>query len=163
MTGTAQLFMKYESQARTFYDFASELQTEFGNKQNSAVTHEKPRNRRKRRNETMTEYLFSMLALAAEGDVDLQAVLTYTVQGFPGPSSAKFFMLEAENLREFKKKLAAYDSQQQMFYDPMKAQRTSHEYLAQLPPSEEHHTKPNEKEEDHPRINIIRPENLIKM
>lgn len=115
MVGTAHLFTKYESQAKTFFDYASELHEEFGKKHNSAVTHGKLRNRHKKQDETTTEYLYSMLAIAAEGDVELQAVITYIVQGLPGPSSAKSFMLEAENMKEFKKKLAAFDTQQKFF------------------------------------------------
>lgn len=153
MVGTAQLFTKYESQAKTFFDYASELHEEFGKKHNSAVTHEKLRNRHKNQDETTTEYLYSMLAIAAEGDVELQAVITYIVQGLPGPSSAKSFMLEAENMKEFKKKLAAFDTQQKFFHETAKIQSRqarSNPYVNAKPVQDPKATKV--KEERKPRM-----------
>lgn len=51
MTGAAQLFIKYESEAKIFIEFATELQSKYGQKYNIALTHDKLRKQRRRRDE----------------------------------------------------------------------------------------------------------------
>lgn len=53
-----------------------------------------------------------MLSIATLTDIDIPAIITYTVNGLPGSTSMKSFMYEAENLKEFKNKLLSYDIQQ---------------------------------------------------
>lgn len=50
-----------------------------------------------------------MLSIATLTDIDIPAIITYTVNGLPGSTSMKSFMYEAEHLKEFKKKLLSYD------------------------------------------------------
>lgn len=50
-----------------------------------------------------------MLSIAAQSDVDICAVITYTIDGLSGSIKSKSFMYEAENLNIFKKKLTSYE------------------------------------------------------
>lgn len=46
-----------------------------------------------------------MLSTAAQSDVDVAAIITYTINGLPGSNELKAHLYEAENLDEFKRKL----------------------------------------------------------
>lgn len=113
MTGVAALFTRYESEATTFEEFALELKQEYSRKQNSALTHSKLKQRKKKPDETPIEYLYEMMNIASGSNVDTQAIITYTIEGLPGTSQSKSHMFEADNLKEFKRKLAAYETEQQ--------------------------------------------------
>lgn len=52
-----------------------------------------------------------MLLIASEADIDVQAIITHTIHGLNGPAHIKSPMYEATSLREFKKKLIAYEIQ----------------------------------------------------
>lgn len=54
-------------------------------------------------------YLYDMLSIAYLGDVDMAAVITYTIEGLPGLTQSKNFMYEATTLKEFKVKLRSYE------------------------------------------------------
>lgn len=111
ITGAAELFVRYESRAVQFEDLMQELKEEYGAKVNSALTYEKLRNRKMKKEETPTEYLYEMLAIAEESNIDVEAVITYTIQGLPGTPNMKNFMFEATTIKEFKKKLLSYEIQ----------------------------------------------------
>lgn len=92
MKGTAKLFVEYESQATNWNDLGREIIDEFGQKINSAVIHQKLQDRKIKRDETSIEYLYAMLAIASHSEIDVPAIITYTIKGLPGPSHLKTFM-----------------------------------------------------------------------
>lgn len=112
LKGTAKLFVEFESKATNWEELARELIDEFDRKVNSALIHHRLQERKKKQDETSTEYLYEMLSIASLTDIDIPAIITYTVNGLPGSTIMKSFMYEAENLKEFKKKLLSYDIQQ---------------------------------------------------
>lgn len=109
LKGTAKLFVEFESKATNWGELAQELIDEFDKKVNSALIHQKLQERKKKKDESSTEYLYEMLSIATLTDIDIPAIITYTVNGLPGSTSMKSFMYEAEHLKEFKKKLLSYD------------------------------------------------------
>lgn len=111
MSGSAKHFIEYESKAVTFDQLAAELIEEYGNSANSALVHQKLRERKKRRDESTTQYLYEMLAIASQSEVDTAAIISYTVNGLPGPNHVKAHMFDAESLKDFKKKLQSYEIQ----------------------------------------------------
>lgn len=109
MRGTAQLFVRYESKANTWLELENELSCEFGQKLNSAIVHRHLRERKKKREETCIQYMYEMIAIAAQADVDHPAVISYIVDGLPGSPESKAFMYDAENIKVLKKKLQSYE------------------------------------------------------
>lgn len=77
MDGTAALFVEYESKATDFERLAEELIDEYGKNINSALTHQKLQERRKKKNETVIEYLYGMLSIASSSEIDIAAIITY--------------------------------------------------------------------------------------
>lgn len=111
MTGRAKNFIEIESGAVNFDELSSELQTEFGKRTNSALIHT-----RAKENEggNASQYLYEMLSIAAQANIDEEAIITYTINGLPGSREIKAHMFEADNLKAFKKKLDAYEIQYAM-------------------------------------------------
>lgn len=108
MKGTAKLFVDNESKANTWIQLQVELKAEYGKKLNSATIHRKLQERRKKREETPIQYLYEMMALANQANIDEVAVITYVVDGLPGSDELKASMYEAETFSELKKKLHVY-------------------------------------------------------
>lgn len=107
--GQAKLFLEYESKATTWDGLANELKEEFGEQINSALIHQQLSERKKKTNETSIEYFYDMLSLGTKGNVDHSAIITYTIDGLPGPTITKNFMYEAKSIKEFKLKLQTFD------------------------------------------------------
>lgn len=84
MKGTVKLFVDYESKATTWNDLRIELEKEFGKTINSALIHQKLRKRKKNEEETSMRYLYEMLSIASQSDIDVRAIITYTINGLPG-------------------------------------------------------------------------------
>lgn len=114
LTDTTQLFVQYESRAVNAYELLSSQCLLFGQRQNSAIVHEKLKSRKMKRDETPLKYLYEMLAIAEHSDIEIEAIITYVIQGLPGSVSEKNYMYEATTLQEFKKNLTAYELQTQL-------------------------------------------------
>lgn len=124
MVGTAKNFVEYESKATTFHQLAAELLEEFGKSVNSALVHQKLQERKKKKEETPTQYLYEMLTLASQSDIDTAAIITYTINGLPGSNNFKAHMYDADNLKDFKKKLMSYEIQYAMTKNDLKTVKT---------------------------------------
>lgn len=109
MRGDAKLFVKYESKATSWSNLASELKKEFTVLINGATVHKLLTERKKKKEESNTEYLYEMLALASQANIDEAAVVTYIVDGLPGSATVKSFMYEAQTISELKRKMRTYE------------------------------------------------------
>lgn len=109
MKDNAQLFVEYESKANTWAELQDELNREYGRKLNSAVIHQRLRERKKGKEGTPIKYMYSMISLASQANVEQEVVISYIIDGLPGPPELKTFMFGAENFYEFKKKLQDYE------------------------------------------------------
>lgn len=69
MEGTAQYFIEFESVATNFEQLEVELIGEFGESINSALIHQKLQERKKRDDETPTQYLYEMLSIASQSNM----------------------------------------------------------------------------------------------
>lgn len=111
LEGRAKNFVEFESSATCYEELAKELMNEFGKSINSSLIHRKLQDRKKKKDETPIQYLYEMFALASQSDLDTAAIITYTINGLPGPNHLKAHMYEADNLKDFKRKLMAYEIQ----------------------------------------------------
>lgn len=109
MTKEAKLFLDFESKARNYQELILELTNEFGQNINSALIHQRLRERKKKNDENFTEYFYEMLSLASHTNIDKAAIITYTIEGLPGSIESKAFMYEAQTVGQFKKKLQAFE------------------------------------------------------
>lgn len=112
MKENAQLFIEYESKANTWIELKNELISEYGKKINSAIIHQRLRERTKKKDETVTKYMYEMLSLGAQANVEQAAIISYIIDGLPGSPELKTFLLGADEINEFKKKLQDYETLQ---------------------------------------------------
>lgn len=121
--GQAKLYAEYESRAKTWKQLRTELLTEFGEQSNSLLIHQELTFRQKHANETNVEYLYEMLTIGSRGNVDVEAILTHTTNGLPGPTHSKTILYGAKDLREYKHNLRIYELQQRQTHgEPKKSE-----------------------------------------
>lgn len=96
MVDTAKSFVEYECSAINYRQLENELIQEFGKSVNSALIHQKLQERKKKRDETSTQYLYEMMAIASQTNIDTAAIITYTINGLPGPNNIKAHMTRLE-------------------------------------------------------------------
>lgn len=109
MKGTAKLFVDYESKATTWPALKKELEEEFGRRLNSAIVHQRLRERTKKRDETNIVYMYEMIKIARQAEVDDAAIISYVADGLPGSPESKGFLYDADDITEFKRKLLSYE------------------------------------------------------
>lgn len=105
----AKLFLEFESRATSWKSLKQELIFEFNTKVNSSLVHQKLKERRKNKKESIMSYFYEMLSIAASGGVDEAATITYTIDGLPGSTQMKNFMYEATTIPDFKTKIITYE------------------------------------------------------
>lgn len=116
MRETAKLFIDHESKAKSWPELKAELTKEFGSRVNAAGIHRKLGEKRKKKEETVTQYLYDMMALASQADFDDTALIAYVVDGLPGSMELKASLYEASTVTELKKKLLIYENQLTKFW-----------------------------------------------
>lgn len=110
MRDTAKLFVDHESKAVSWADLLDELNKEFGKRVNSASVHNQLREMRKKADESITQYLYKMIALADQANIDKDALISYVVDGLPGSMELKVSLYEAKGIPELKGKLLNYET-----------------------------------------------------
>lgn len=110
--GQARLFADYESKAHSWQTLRNELIEEFEKQSNSLVIHQQLAARRKATTETAIQYLYDMIILGSQGNVDIEAIFTHTTNGMPGNPQNKTILYEAKNLNDYKNSLLIYELQQ---------------------------------------------------
>lgn len=113
---SAKLFVEYESKARNWETLKNELRQEYMKTSNSLLIHQRLAERKKKTDETAIKYLYEMLNIGQQGNVEIQAILTHCTNGMPGLPNAKSILYEASNLHEYKEKLQIYELQQHQMH-----------------------------------------------
>lgn len=112
LEGSAKLFVEYESSATDWEMLKNELRKEYEKSTNSLIIHQQLAQRYKRRDKTAIQYLYEMLNIGQQGNVEIRAVLTHCTNGLPGSPQSKAILYEANTLHEYKQKLQAHELQQ---------------------------------------------------
>lgn len=108
-TDRAKLFVEYESKATTWIELKYELLVEFGAKTDSIIVHERLRQRKKSKQESVMEYMYDIIGIATQGNVDEASIVRYVIDGLPGNAASKSFMYEARTIYALKTKLETYE------------------------------------------------------
>lgn len=115
LKGPAKMFIEYESTAVTWRELRAELRGEFSKPINSVLIHQKLCQRRKKATESNLDYLYEMLELGSQADLDIQAILTHTINGISAPAHLKTFLYDARDLQDVKRKLSSFELQQNQY------------------------------------------------
>lgn len=107
--GSAQMFIENEAKPKSWASLRTALRTEFGSKINSAVVHRQLSQRKKAADESYRAYIYKMLDIASQADIETSAVIVYIVDGIPGAPKDKLRLYESTTTRELKKRLDIYE------------------------------------------------------
>lgn len=108
-TDTAKLFVEYESTASCWKELKFELISEYGAKTDSIIIHTRLGERKKNKDESVIQYMYVMLGIAKQGNVDEASIVRYVIDGLPGNAANKSFMYEARSIYMLKQKLETYE------------------------------------------------------
>lgn len=108
-TDTAKLFVEYESTASCWKELKFELINEYGAKTDSIIIHTRLGERKKNKDESVIQYMYVMLGIAKQGNVDEASIVRYVIDGLPGNAANKSFMYEARSIYMLKQKLETYE------------------------------------------------------
>ncbi|KAJ3661337.1 hypothetical protein Zmor_005736 [Zophobas morio] len=110
LRGLAKIYVQSETNISTWGKLKKKLKSEFGKKINSAKLHQILRERSLRKDEDVHEYFLSMRELASRGNVEVEALIQYIIDGINDSLTNKVVLYGASTLHEFKKKLEIYET-----------------------------------------------------
>lgn len=114
LEGGAKIAVNTKRAINSYATLKAFLLVEFAAEINSADLHDQLRKMKKDRSESSVVFGYRVLAVAAMGDVDTQATLSYIVRGM-GPSCAnKAIMLSMTTWKDLRKLLVAHDQASEM-------------------------------------------------
>lgn len=109
LLGPAKLFVEYEAKPLNYIDLKQALIAEFQEKITSAEVHAKLRERRKRHDETFREFLYCMVDIASQIEMEESSVINYIIEGIKDSPVNKMVLYGAKTLPELKDKLIIYE------------------------------------------------------
>lgn len=110
LSGLAKLFIQSERGLSSWTKLRSALIDEFARKTDSAQIHRQLMERKMKKNESVFEYFFSIKEIASRGAVDESSIIQYVIDGIEDLHTNKSILYGAKNIREFKDKLACYET-----------------------------------------------------
>lgn len=110
LRGSAKLFVNYERDMKTWEKFRRALINEFAEIVDSHAVHQELSRRKKSPDETFQAYIYRMLEIAAQANVDTQSVIQYIVEGVQDDAVNKTVLYGAKTIRQLKEKFVQYEA-----------------------------------------------------
>lgn len=108
LTGLAKLSLGTVSHITNWDMLKVYLREEFRKKENSAIIHETLRARKRKVGENVLEYFLVMREIGAKANLDIDAIITHTVNGINDNGPDKTLLYGARTMEEFREKLRLY-------------------------------------------------------
>lgn len=108
LDGAARKFIMSQKNIISWSISKKKLFDEFSYTVNSKEVHDKLRSRKKRPNESCREYLYDMMSIATQIDLENEALIDYVVDGVQDNTMDKLILRGATNIDELKRKLEEY-------------------------------------------------------
>ncbi|XP_049310898.1 uncharacterized protein LOC125778245 [Bactrocera dorsalis] len=109
LRGAAKLFVRSQSNVSNLENLKSALITEFGAKLCSSDVHKLLKNRLKHSNETLREYLYSLMEIGKQINLDEASVIDYFIEGIPDSRFNKSLLYQAKNINDLKEQIKVYE------------------------------------------------------
>jgi hypothetical protein len=109
LNGAAKIFVECESKPLTYKDLKIALINEFQSKVNSADIHKKLQKRKMRPDETFREYLYQMIGIASQAEIDEPSIIDYVIKGIKDHPNNKMILHGSSSIKDFKSKLEIYE------------------------------------------------------
>lgn len=110
LRGSTKLFVNYEKCTRTWRKLRRALMEEFDTVVDSHAIHRELSRRKKTPSESCQAYIYKMLEIAAQADVDVKSVIQYIVEGVQDDGVNKTILHGARTIRELKEKFIQYEA-----------------------------------------------------
>ncbi|XP_025266570.1 uncharacterized protein LOC109610141 isoform X2 [Camponotus floridanus] len=110
LRGSAKLFVNYEKCTKTWKKLRRALIEEFANIVNGHAVHQELSRRKKTSDESYQAYIYKMLEIAAQADVDTQSVIQYIIEGIQDDAVNKTVLHGAKTIRELKERFTRYEA-----------------------------------------------------
>ncbi|KAK9496969.1 hypothetical protein O3M35_012838 [Rhynocoris fuscipes] len=110
LSGSAKLFIMHQKNIKSWEVFKETLKEEFTIKINSKLVHRELTNRKKQKNETYQEYMYKMLDIGAQSDVEEDSLIQYIIDGIDDSEANKTILYGSRSLKEFREKLRTYET-----------------------------------------------------
>ncbi|XP_067214172.1 SAFB-like transcription modulator [Linepithema humile] len=110
LRGSAKLFVNYEKCTKTWKKLRKALIEEFADVVDSHTVHQELARRKKKSDESYHAYIYKMLQIAVQADVDTRSVIQYIVEGVQDDAVNKTVLHGAKTIRELKEKFTQYEA-----------------------------------------------------
>lgn len=110
LRGSAKMFVNYEKCCRKWSEMKRALRSEFSQVVDVHKIHKELSRRIKKSNETYQEYVYHMLEIAKQADMEVSAVIKYIIDGIQDEESNKMILYGARSIRELKEKFESYET-----------------------------------------------------
>lgn len=127
LSDAAKLFVRSQRDIRNWSDLKLCLVEEFGVRISSAEVHRRLNKRQQKKGETLREYLYALMEIAKQIDLEDESLIEYFVNGIPDSKSNKALLYQARNMKELKVQIVAYEKMRGPFksltkYDSRKSE-----------------------------------------
>ncbi|XP_058128665.1 uncharacterized protein LOC131292920 [Anopheles ziemanni] len=109
LQGAAKAFVKSIPEVSSWKELKCALVEEFEEKVSSASVHESLRHRKKKTEETFTEYIYAMCAIGKKGHVKEESLCEYIVTGIDDDPLNKACLIAAKTIKELKGQMKGYE------------------------------------------------------
>jgi len=110
LRGSAKLFANYEKSTKTWKKLRKALIEEFSDVVDSRAVHQELTRRKKKSDESYHAYIYKMLQIAAQANVDTRSVIQYIIEGIQDDAVNKTILHGAKSIRELKEKFIQYEA-----------------------------------------------------
>lgn len=109
LTGAAKMFINVEKSVTSYKQLITCLKDEFGQSLSSVKIHKQLMATKKQQAETYREYLYRMMAIAEQANIDIESTIQYVIDGIDDSEANKSVLYGVTKLSEIKKRLDAYE------------------------------------------------------
>lgn len=124
LKGTAKLFVQSSSGLNDWESLKNALKNEFEDKVSSAEIHELLRNRKKKSDETILQYIYHLKNIAKRGNIEEEALCEYVARGVSDDPVNKMCLYGARTLAELKERVKQYEKVKSQLRDAAKGTST---------------------------------------
>ncbi|XP_017888656.1 uncharacterized protein LOC108630103 [Ceratina calcarata] len=110
LRGSAKLFVNYEKCCRKWSEMKQALISKFSQSVDAHKIHKKLSRRFKKSNESYQEYIYQMLEIGKQADMEIAAIIKYIINGVQDDESNKMILYGARTIRELKQKFESYEA-----------------------------------------------------
>ncbi|XP_076686111.1 uncharacterized protein LOC143378248, partial [Andrena cerasifolii] len=110
LRGSAKLYVNYEKCCRKWSEMKQALRSEFARVVDVHKIHKELSRRTKKTNESYQEYIYQMLEIAKQADMEVTATIKYIIEGIQDDECNKMILYGAKSVRELKEKFESYEA-----------------------------------------------------